>query len=130
MRLSKSQLLDLHTIVIERYGGCFGIFSSDTLDNVIASPDQILFGIPRYPTPIAKIAAFTYNLVRQHPFVSHNETTALLVLLFWCNNYGYQLSIPHSDIVNALMPLYTAPDGSTFHEWLEATLTPNDNLPF
>lgn len=130
MRLSKSQLLDLHTIIIERYGGRFGIASSDVLDRVIATPDQVLFGIPCYPTPIAKIAAFTYNLVRQQPFVSHNETTALLMLLYWCANYGYQLAIPHNEIVQAIMPLYHAPNESTFQEWLQVNLTPNDNLPF
>lgn len=130
MRLSKSQLLDLHTIIIERYGGRFGIASSDVLDRVLATPDQILFGIPCYSTPIAKIAAFTYNLVRQQPFVSHNETTAFLVLLYWCDNYGYQLAIPHNEIVQAIIPLYHAPDESTFQEWLQVNLTPNDNLPF
>ena len=36
MRLSKSQLLDFHTIIIERYGGRFGIASSDVLDRVLA----------------------------------------------------------------------------------------------
>lgn len=130
MRLSKSQLLDFHTIIIERYGGRFGIASSDVLDRVLATPDQILFGIPCYVTPIAKIAALIYNLVRQQPFVSHNETTALLVLLYWCDNYGQQLAIPHTEIVQAIMPLYHAPDESTFHDWLQANLTPNDNIPF
>jgi small-conductance mechanosensitive channel len=81
MRLSKTQLLDFHTIRIERYGGRLGIASSDVLDRVLATPDQTLFGFLCYPTPVAKIAALVYNLVRQQPFISHNETTALLVLL-------------------------------------------------
>jgi prophage maintenance system killer protein len=130
MRLSKTQLLDFHTIIIERYGGRMGIASSDILDDVLATPDKILFGFPCYLTPTAKIAALVYNLVRQQPFVSHNETTALLVLLYWCDNNGQQLAIPHAEIVRAIMPLYHAPDESTFHEWLQANLTPNDNLPF
>jgi prophage maintenance system killer protein len=130
MRLSKTQILDFHTIIIERYGGRLGIASSDVLDEVLATPDKILFGIPCYLTPTAKIAAFIYNLVRQQPFVSHNETTALLVLLYWCDNNGLQLAIPHAEIVQAIIPLYHAPDESTFHEWLQANLTPNDNIPF
>jgi len=130
MRLSKTQILDFHTIIVERYGGRLGIASSDILDEVLATPDKILFGIPRYPTPTAKIAALIYTLVRQQPFVSHNTTTALLVLLYWCDNNGQQLAIPHADIVQAISALDRAPDESTFHEWLQANLTPNDNLPF
>ena len=130
MRFSKSQILDFHTIIIERYGGRLGIASSDMLDRVLATPDQTLFGFHCYPTSIAKIAAFTYNLVRQQPFISHNETTALLVLLYWCDNNGQQLAIPHAEIVQAIMPLYHAPDESAFRDWLQANLTPNDNIPF
>lgn len=46
MRLSKSQILDFHTIIIERYGGRFGIASSDVLDRVLATPRPDLVWYP------------------------------------------------------------------------------------
>ena len=78
----KDQLLDLHMLMVDRYGGRMGIISSDVLDSVVDMPQQVYFGQLRFVTPLQQIAAVIYGLVRRQPFVSQNETTALLLLLF------------------------------------------------
>lgn len=116
--ISKAHILDMHTYVVERYGGRFGIASSDVLDAVLAMPTQVVFGELRYQTPVAQIAALVYGLVRRQPFVSHNETTALLVLLYWCDNHGYHLDAHHSSIVATLMALYQHGSEEPLQQWL------------
>lgn len=123
--ISKAQILDMHTYVVERYGGRFGITSSDVLDAVLAMPTQVIFGELRYHTPIAQIAALVYGLVRRQPFVSHNETTALLALLYWCDNHGYHLDAQHSSIVAIIMALYQQGSEEPLQQWLHDHLIPD-----
>ncbi len=115
----------MHTYVVERYGGRFGIVSSDTLDAVLALPTQVVFGELRYRTPVAQIAALVYGLVRRQPFVSHNETTALLTLLYWCDNHGYHLDATHSALVTVIMELYQQRSEEPLQQWLHDHLIPN-----
>ena len=118
----------MHTYVVERYGGRFGIASSDTLDAVIALPTHVAFGELRYQTPIAQIAALVYGLVRRQPFVSHNETTALLALFFWCDNHGYYLDASHATLVAVIMDLYQQRSEEPLQQWLYDHLIPNADI--
>ncbi len=89
--LSRDDLLDLHTFVIERYGGLFGIKSQDRLHMVLQAPRQILFGAEVYPDLCSKAAAMTVMIIRHHPFTSANEATALYALLRFLEINGAKL---------------------------------------
>ncbi|HEU5011726.1 MAG TPA: type II toxin-antitoxin system death-on-curing family toxin [Roseiflexaceae bacterium] len=79
--LSKNDLLDLHTFVIERYGGRMGIASQDRLNTVLNAPRQVMFNAELYPDVPSKAAAQTFLLLKSRPFVNANQSTALMVLL-------------------------------------------------
>ena len=79
--LSRDDLLDLHTIAVERYGGLLGIASQDRLLNVINAPRQEMFGAEVYTDLPSKAAAMVFLLVKSAPFLGANITTALFVLL-------------------------------------------------
>lgn len=79
--LTKDDVLDLHTFAVERYGGLLGIKSQDRLQAVVTAPSQAMFGVELYPDLCSKGAILVYLIVKNHPFVSANETTALLALL-------------------------------------------------
>lgn len=79
--LSMDDVLDLHTLVIERYGGLLGIKSQDRLQMALQAPRQILFETELYPDLCSKAAVFTFLLVKHHPFNSANEATAFACLL-------------------------------------------------
>lgn len=123
----KDQLLDLHMLMVERYGGRMGIISSDVLDSVVDMPQQVYFGQLRFVTPLQQIAAVVYGLVRRQPFVSQNETTALLLLLFLCDQQGYRLLLPHREIVTAIVNIHGDTDEAPFYRWLHANVTVDDS---
>ncbi len=125
--LDKDQLLDMHTLMVERYGGRMGVISNDVLIRIIEMPQQMYFGQLRFVTPLQQIAAVVYALVRRQPFVSQNETTALLVLLYLCEQQGYRLVLPHRDIVTAIVNIHGDPDESPFYRWLHVNVTVDDN---
>ena len=125
--LDKDQILDMHMLMVESYGGRMGLISNDLLVRVVETPQQVYFGQLRFVTPLQQIAAVVYALVRRQPFVSQNETTALLVLLYLCDQQGYRLSLPHRDIVTAIVNIHGDADESPFYRWLHANVTVDDN---
>jgi prophage maintenance system killer protein len=117
----------MHMLMVERYGGRMGLISNDMLLRVVETPQQVYFGQLRFVTPLQQIAAVVYALVRRQPFVSQNETTALLVLLYLCDQQGYRLSLPHREIVTAIVNIHSDADESPFYRWLHANVTVDDN---
>jgi death on curing protein len=79
--LTRDELLDLHAYAVERYGGLLGIKSQDRLQMALNAPRQEMFGAELYPDIWSKTAVVVYLLVKSHPFLGANETTALLALL-------------------------------------------------
>jgi death on curing protein len=79
--LTRDELLDLHAYAVERYGGLLGIKSQDRLQMALSAPRQEMFGAELYPDIWSKTAVVVYLLVKSHPFLGANETTALLALL-------------------------------------------------
>lgn len=79
--LTKDDLLDLHALVIERYGGRLGIASQDRMTSALDAPTQVMFGAELYPDMPSKAAALTFLLLKSRPFVGANEATALMAML-------------------------------------------------
>ena len=79
--LTKDEVLDLHAYVITRYGGRLGIASQDRLVSALDAPRQVMFGSELYPDVISKAAALTFFLLKGRPFLSGNQSTALMAML-------------------------------------------------
>jgi death-on-curing protein len=79
--LTRDELLDLHTYVVTRYGGRMGISSHDRLMTALDAPHQVLFETELYPDLPSKAAALTFLLLKNRPFLSGNEATAVMALL-------------------------------------------------
>jgi death-on-curing protein len=122
--LTREDLLDLHTYVVIRYGGLFGIASQDKLNMVLHAPRQELFGTQLYRDVCGKAAALMYFIIKNHPFVSGNNTTALLAMLRFLEINGLHLH-QHIDAA-ALSGLVRALNRSEMNrEGLESWLRDN-----
>ena len=79
--LTHDDILDLHTLAVERFGGRLGIKSQDKLQSVISAPQQIIFGAELYADIASKAAVIGFQMLKNRPFLSGNEATALLAVL-------------------------------------------------
>lgn len=79
--LVRDDILDLHGYVVERYGGRLGFNSHDRLVSLVAAPGQTMFGVELYDDLPAKMGALLFALIKNRPFRSGNEATALLAAL-------------------------------------------------
>ena len=73
--LSKQQILLLHKILIEQFGGVVGIRDENLLDSAIYAPFQTFGGNELYPTATEKVARLGFGLIKK------NRTHAMLTLL-------------------------------------------------
>jgi death-on-curing protein len=89
--LTREDLLDLHAYIVMRYGGLMGIKSQDRLTTALHAPHQAMFGAELYPDVYSKAAALAYFIIKNHPFVSGNDGTALIAMMRFLQINGLQL---------------------------------------
>lgn len=83
-KLSKEQILMLHTQLIQQTGGSDGVRDYNLLESAIEAPFQAFGGDELYPTIRAKAARLGYGLIKNHCMLDGNKrigTHAMLVLL-------------------------------------------------
>lgn len=76
--INLEQLLQLHVLAIENFGGSVGVRDMGRLDAALATQLQEVFGEELYPTIEQKAAAMIRGIVGDHPFVDGNKRTAML----------------------------------------------------
>ena len=102
-RLSKEQILMLHSQLIEQTGGTTGVRDFNLLESAIETPFQAFGGEELYPTIQAKGARLGYGLIKNHCMLDGNKrlgTHAMLVFLAlngielrYTQNQLYEISI-------------------------------------
>ena len=83
-KLSKKQILMLHTQLIQQTGGSDGVRDYNLLDSALENPFQSFGGEELYPTIQAKAARLGYGLIKNHCMIDGNKrigTHAMLVFL-------------------------------------------------
>ena len=71
--LSLEQVLDLHRIQLQRFGGAAGLRDRGLLESALARPQMTFGGEDLYPDIPAKAGALLHSLVANHPFVDGNK---------------------------------------------------------
>jgi death on curing protein len=78
--ISKLEILRLHQLSIEEFGGSHGLRDEGLLESAIARPFQTFGGEDLYPTAIEKAAAIAESIIVNHPFVDGNKRTGFLAM--------------------------------------------------
>ena len=71
--LSIEQVLEIHSIQLERYGGGHGLRDRGALESAVARPAMTFDGEDLYRDLPSKAAALMHSLVSNHPFVDGNK---------------------------------------------------------
>lgn len=80
-KLTTAQVLQMHSLLIEKTGGSAGIKDSRLLDSALNLPFQSFDGEDIYQTTKAKAARLAFSIVNNHPFVDGNKRIGLLSML-------------------------------------------------
>lgn len=83
------EILELHFMVIEDFGGSHGVRDEERLKSLAEAPQLVAFGKEQYGTVFEKAAVYMRNCSADHAFVDGNKRTAttLAGIFLMRNNY-------------------------------------------
>lgn len=89
--LSLAQVIRIHRVMIQKFGGIEGVRDQKLLDSALNSPKQTFGGDDLYPTVIEKAAILGFGIVSNHPFLDGNKRTGQHVMEVFLEFNGFVL---------------------------------------
>ena len=89
--ISEKEAIEIHSILIERFGGSNGVRDSELLDSAINRPYQTFDGKDLYSTATDKAAAILESIVKNHPFIDGNKRTGYVLARLLLMNEGLDI---------------------------------------
>lgn len=89
--ISLSEIQKLHTRIIERTGGSFGVRNLGGLESALAQPFMTYRGEYLYPTLVEKASALGFSLIMNHPFVDGNKRIGFMAMALFLSRNGYDI---------------------------------------
>jgi len=109
--ITKSMIIQLHELSINKYGGSKGIRDIGLMESAIARPYQTFGGLDLYPSVFEKAAALAESIIINHPFVDGNKRTGYLAMLAILENEHTFLNAYNDELYNLVIEsLYSPKD--------------------
>ena len=102
-RLSKEQILLLHSQLIRQTGGSDGVRDYALLESAIEAPFQSFGGDELYPTIQAKAARLGYCLIKNHCMIDGNKRIGTHVMLVFLALNGIELSYTQKELYEVIL---------------------------
>ena len=102
-RLSKEQILMLHSQLIEVSGGSDGVRDYNLLDSALESPFQSFGGEDLYQTVQAKGARLGYGLIKNHCMVDGNKRIGTHAMLVFLALNGIELEYTQKELYETIL---------------------------
>jgi death-on-curing protein len=77
--ISEEEAVEIHDILIEKFGGSKGVCDKELLNSALSRPYQTFDAKELYPTAIKKAAAILESIVKNHPFSDGNKRTGYVL---------------------------------------------------
>lgn len=100
IRLTKSQILQLHSELIQVTGGIDGVRDDGLLDSALESPFQTFDGDDLYPDLQQKAARLGYSLISNHPFVDGNKRIGVHTMLTFLSLNGIEIDCMQNELAD------------------------------
>ena len=114
-RLSKEQVLLLHSQLIKSFGGSSGVRDDNLLDSALETPFQTFDGEELYPTLQAKAARLGYGLIKNHCMIDGNKRIGAHVMLVFLELNGVEIKYTQKDLYETILAVA---DGSLDYDEL------------
>lgn len=103
IRLSKEQILILHSHLIKETGGSDGVRDNNLLESAIETPFQSFGGIELYPSIQEKAVRLGYGLIKNHCMVDGNKRIGAHVMLVILALNGIELSYTQKELYEMIL---------------------------
>jgi death-on-curing protein len=108
----------LHERLLALDAGAPGIRSQALLESALARPRQ-LCSYGDSPDVVDLAAAYTFGIVRNHPFVDGNKRTGFVIGVLFLELDGYRFTASEEDATEAVLQLAAGKmSEAAFAEWM------------
>jgi len=91
------EVLNIHDILIDKFGGIHGIRDYNALESAINRPFMTFDQQDLYPSPTEKAAALIESLISNHPFLDGNKRIGYVLMRYFLLGNGFDISAPQSE---------------------------------
>jgi len=113
-------VLSLHDRLLALDGGASGVRSQALLESAIARPRQ-LYAYGDSPDVVDLAAAYTFGVVRNHPFVDGHKRTGFVSGVLFLELNGYEFTATEEDATEAVLQLAAGKlSEAEFGKWMRA----------
>jgi death on curing protein len=102
--IDERDALALHDRLLALHGGAVGLRDDGLLKSALARPQQH-FVYAESPDIVNMAAAYTWGIVRNHPFVDGNKRTGFVLGVLFLELNGYRFSAREEDAAQAVLEL-------------------------
>ena len=102
-KLSKEQILMLHTQLIQQTGGSDGVRDYNLLDSALETPFQSFGGDELYPTIQARAARLGYGLIKNHCMIDGNKRIGTHAMLVFLALNGIELKYTQKELYETIL---------------------------
>lgn len=103
IKMTKEQVLLLHTQLIEATGGSDGIRDVGLLESALESPFQSYGGEELYPSIQAKAARLCYGLVKNHTMIDGNKRIGVHAMFVFLALNGYEIEYTQNELSDLIL---------------------------
>lgn len=103
IKLTKEQILILHSELIKMTGGSDGIRDIGLFESALETPFQSYGGEELYPSIQAKAARLCYGLVKNHAMVDGNKRIGVHAMLVFISINGYELEYTQKELSDLIL---------------------------
>jgi death-on-curing protein len=117
--LTLTEVLTMHTVLMQRYGGATGIRDMGALEAALYRPQS-----GYYENIIQEAAALLESLAINHPFIDGNKRIAFAAMDVFLRINGYRLNQKPDEIYNQMMQLFNEKQFDVEHleVWLKGII--------
>jgi death-on-curing protein len=102
--IDERDALALHDRLLALHGGAVGLRDDGLLKSALARPQQH-FAYAESPDVVDMAAAYTWGIVRNHPFVDGNKRTGFVVGVLFLELNGYRFNASEEDAAQMVLEL-------------------------
>ena len=91
------EVINIHDILIDRFGGSHGIRDLNALESAITRPFMTFDQKELYPSQTEKAAALIVSLIANHPFLDGNKRIGYVIMRYFLLRHGFDISASQSE---------------------------------
>lgn len=118
-KISRNQVLMLHSMLINQSGGVDGIRDNGLLDSALNTPFQSFNNEELYPSIQGKAARLCYSIINNHPFIDGNKRIGILAMLVFLKINHVEIQCHDENIIDLGLGVASGKyDSSYIMEWI------------